>query len=59
MDKLVATVAEAVADITDGSSLAVWGFGLCGIPEALIAALALWKIDRSASASAMASRATP
>jgi 3-oxoacid CoA-transferase subunit A len=39
MDKLVATVAEAVADITDGSSLAVGGFGLCGIPEALIAAL--------------------
>lgn len=40
MDKVVATAAEAVADITDGSSLAVGGFGLCGIPEALIAALA-------------------
>lgn len=39
MDKVVATVAEAVADITDGASLAVGGFGLCGIPEALIAAL--------------------
>lgn len=40
MDKVVATAQEAVADITDGSSLAVGGFGLCGIPEALIAALA-------------------
>src|ERR1700755_388364 len=40
MDKVVATAEEAVADITDGSSLAVGGFGLCGIPEALIAALA-------------------
>ncbi|BBX74393.1 CoA transferase subunit A [Mycobacterium shinjukuense] len=40
MDKVVATAAEAVADITDGSSLAVGGFGLCGIPDALIAALA-------------------
>src|SRR5271165_6118008 len=40
MDKVVATAAEAIADITDGSSLAVGGFGLCGIPEALIAALA-------------------
>lgn len=32
MDKVVATAAEAVADITDGSSLAVGGFGFCGIP---------------------------
>src|ERR1700739_2261542 len=39
MDKVVATPAEAVADVTDGSSLAVGGFGLCGIPHALIAAL--------------------
>jgi 3-oxoacid CoA-transferase subunit A len=39
MDKEVATAAEAVADITGGSSLAVGGFGLCGIPETLIAAL--------------------
>lgn len=39
MDKVVATAAEAVADIANGSSLAVGGFGLCGIPEALIAAL--------------------
>ena len=39
MDKVVATTAEAVVDVTDGSSLAVGGFGLCGIPQALIAAL--------------------
>src|SRR5271163_3050205 len=39
MDKVVATTAEAVADVTDGSSLAVGGFGLCGIPQELIAAL--------------------
>ena len=30
---------EAVADITDGSTLLVGGFGLCGIPENSIAAL--------------------
>src|SRR5438132_13568314 len=39
MDKLVASAAEAVADIPTGSSLAVGGFGLCGIPSVLIAAL--------------------
>lgn len=39
IDKVVATAAEAVADVTDGASLAVGGFGLCGIPEALIDAL--------------------
>ena len=39
MDKAVATAAEAVADIGDGSSLAVGGFGLSGVPDVLIAAL--------------------
>lgn len=39
MDKVVPSAAEAVADIPSGSSLAVGGFGLCGIPSALIAAL--------------------
>jgi 3-oxoacid CoA-transferase subunit A len=39
MDKVVASAAEAVADIPDGASLAVGGFGLCGIPSVLIAAL--------------------
>ncbi|QBJ96199.1 CoA transferase subunit A [Rhodococcus sp. ABRD24] len=40
MSKVYATAADAVADIADGSSLAVGGFGLCGIPTELIAALA-------------------
>jgi len=39
MDKVVATPAEAVADVASGSSLAVGGFGLCGVPTALIRAL--------------------
>ncbi|MFJ7668714.1 CoA transferase subunit A [Lysinibacillus sp. NPDC097195] len=33
------TFEEAVADIKDGATLAVGGFGLCGIPEKAIAAL--------------------
>ena len=39
MDKVVTSAAEAVADIGDGASLAVGGFGLSGIPSVLIAAL--------------------
>jgi 3-oxoacid CoA-transferase subunit A len=39
MDKAVATAADAVADIGDGASLAVGGFGLSGVPNVLIAAL--------------------
>jgi 3-oxoacid CoA-transferase subunit A len=39
MDKVVGTAAEAVQDIGNGASLAVGGFGLCGIPSALIEAL--------------------
>jgi 3-oxoacid CoA-transferase A subunit len=39
MDKVVSSAAEAVADIPSGASLAVGGFGLCGIPSALIQAL--------------------
>jgi 3-oxoacid CoA-transferase subunit A len=39
VDKVVASTAEAVADIGDGASLAVGGFGLCGIPLNLIQAL--------------------
>ena len=37
--KVCASAAEAVADIPDGATLMVGGFGLCGIPEHLIAAL--------------------
>ncbi|MHC5210332.1 MAG: CoA transferase subunit A [Planctomycetota bacterium] len=39
MSKLYASADEAVADIPDGASLLAGGFGLCGIPENLIAAL--------------------
>ncbi|WP_020077301.1 CoA transferase subunit A [Cryocola sp. 340MFSha3.1] len=39
IDKTVGSAAEAVADIPDGSTLAVGGFGLCGIPSALIQAM--------------------
>jgi 3-oxoacid CoA-transferase subunit A len=37
--KVVASAAEAVRDVSDGATLVVGGFGLCGIPEAAIAAL--------------------
>jgi 3-oxoacid CoA-transferase subunit A len=39
MDKLVASADAAVADIPDGATVMVSGFGLCGNPENLIAAL--------------------
>src|SRR4051812_17660796 len=39
MDKVVGSGAEAVRDVFPGASLAVGGFGLCGIPSVLIAAL--------------------
>jgi 3-oxoacid CoA-transferase subunit A len=39
MHKLVASADEAVHDISDGATLMLGGFGLCGIPEHLIAAL--------------------
>ena len=39
MDKVVASAAEAVADVPDGATLAVGGFGLCGVPSVLIDAV--------------------
>jgi 3-oxoacid CoA-transferase subunit A len=39
MDKTVPSARVAVADVPDGASLAVGGFGLAGIPSVLIAAL--------------------
>ena len=39
MDKVVASAAEAVADIPSGATLSVGGFGLCGIPSVLIEAV--------------------
>lgn len=39
INKVVANVDEAIKDIKDGMTLMVGGFGLCGIPENMIAAL--------------------
>ena len=39
MDKRFASANEAVADIPNGATIMLGGFGLCGIPENLIAAL--------------------
>ena len=40
MNKVVASVAEAVADIPDGATIMVGGFGNSGVPDALAFALA-------------------
>ncbi|MFX4273962.1 CoA transferase subunit A [Propionibacteriaceae bacterium Y1685] len=45
MDKVVRSAAEAVADVVSGSSLAVGGFGLCGIPSVLINAVLASGVD--------------
>lgn len=39
MNKVVASADAAIADIAAGSTIMLGGFGLCGIPENLIAAL--------------------
>jgi 3-oxoacid CoA-transferase subunit A len=39
MNKVFANAEKAIFDIQDGATLIVGGFGLCGIPENLIAAL--------------------
>jgi 3-oxoacid CoA-transferase subunit A len=39
VNKVVASVDDAIADIADGASIMIGGFGLCGVPENLIAAL--------------------
>ena len=39
INKVVSSAEEAVADIQDGASIAVGGFGLVGIPARLIDAL--------------------
>ncbi|HUX66997.1 MAG TPA: CoA transferase subunit A [Terriglobales bacterium] len=39
MNKVLASAAAAVADIPDGATLMIGGFGLCGNPENLIQAL--------------------
>jgi 3-oxoacid CoA-transferase subunit A len=39
MNKVVSSADEAVGDIASGSTVMLGGFGLCGVPENLIAAL--------------------
>src|SRR4026208_4723 len=39
MNKVVPSAEEAVALVPDGATIMMGGFGLCGIPENLIAAL--------------------
>jgi 3-oxoacid CoA-transferase subunit A len=39
MNKVARSAAEAVADITEGSTVMIGGFGLCGVPDNLILAL--------------------
>lgn len=45
MDKLITDAEAAVAEITPGSSLAVGGFGLCGVPSLLVEALLSSGVD--------------
>jgi len=44
INKVVPTAQQAVADVFDGATLVVGGFGLCGIPENLIGALVEKKV---------------
>jgi 3-oxoacid CoA-transferase subunit A len=44
MNKVVQSAEAAVADIANGSTVMLGGFGLCGIPENLIAALVRRKV---------------
>jgi acyl CoA:acetate/3-ketoacid CoA transferase alpha subunit len=49
MNKTVATAQVAEADIASGSSIAVGGFGLCGVRTVLIDGLALREVASSVS----------
>ena len=46
MNKVVHSAAEALDDITDGSTVMLGGFGLCGVPEDLIAVLVCKGVKR-------------
>jgi 3-oxoacid CoA-transferase subunit A len=46
VNKVVHSAAEALDDITDGSTVMLGGFGLCGVPEDLIAALVCKRVMR-------------
>ena len=39
MNKVVRSAVEAIADVKDGATIMVGGFGLCGLPENLLVAL--------------------
>ena len=39
MNKVIPDIKQAIADIQDGATIMIGGFGLCGIPENLIQAL--------------------
>src|SRR5690242_12947201 len=39
MDKRIASADAAIEKLTDGATILIGGFGLCGIPENLIAAV--------------------
>src|ERR1700722_2834525 len=40
MHKVVASAEESIRDVSDGATIMIGGFGLCGMPENLIRALA-------------------
>jgi 3-oxoacid CoA-transferase subunit A len=39
MNKVIANTDEAIRDVSDGATIMIGGFGLCGVPENLIRAL--------------------
>ena len=39
MDKRIASADQALSNLNDGMTILIGGFGLCGIPENLIAAV--------------------
>ena len=45
MNKVIETANEAISDIGSGATISVGGFGLCGIPSQLIAALCESGVD--------------
>ena len=47
----MSSASEAVADISSGATLAVGGFGLCGIPSELIGAILDLGIDQLSAVS--------
>src|ERR1035437_4063170 len=45
MNKVVHSADEAVRDVSDGATIMVGGFGLCGMPENLIRALVKKRVE--------------